>query len=156
MEFKDLQKLAFDTSDQTGWHDNPFNFEARINSIHSEVSEAFDAYRKHGQDARKIWYSTTRKDNYHNPLITDILTLESKDPELINGLTETLNEVRGINHIQFPGRPPKPEGVPIEFADILIWIMDACEILNIDLETAILTKLAYNQSREYRHGNLPY
>jgi NTP pyrophosphatase (non-canonical NTP hydrolase) len=46
----------------------------------------------------------------------------------------------------------KPEGVPSELADVVIRVLDFCYTENIDLETIIEEKLAYNQSREYKHG----
>jgi len=49
---------------------------------------------------------------------------------------------------------PKPAGIPIEFADIIIRVLDLCAYYNIDIETAIKEKIAYNRERPYRHGNL--
>jgi NTP pyrophosphatase (non-canonical NTP hydrolase) len=47
----------------------------------------------------------------------------------------------------------KPEGVPYELADVVIRIFDFCGRHNIDLEACIVTKMAYNETRPYRHGN---
>lgn len=46
----------------------------------------------------------------------------------------------------------KPEGVPIELADVVIRIGDMCGYFGIDLESAIKAKMIYNKSRPYRHG----
>lgn len=46
----------------------------------------------------------------------------------------------------------KPEGIPIELADVVIRIMDMCGLYGIDLEEAIETKMEYNKKRPYRHG----
>lgn len=46
----------------------------------------------------------------------------------------------------------KPEGIPIELADLVIRVLDFCGRFNIDLESAILEKMAYNQSRPFLHG----
>lgn len=46
----------------------------------------------------------------------------------------------------------KPEGVPIELADIAIRLLDNCCKYGIDLEQMILLKHYYNQTRPYRHG----
>lgn len=48
--------------------------------------------------------------------------------------------------------PRKPEGVPSELADAVIRIMDFCASEGIDLESAIVEKLSYNESRPYMHN----
>lgn len=48
----------------------------------------------------------------------------------------------------------KPDGIPIEFADIIIRVLDLCAAYGIDIDTAIDEKMAYNRTREHRHGNL--
>lgn len=47
---------------------------------------------------------------------------------------------------------PKPEGIPIELADAIIRICDMAGYWNIDLQQAMLIKMAYNEKRPYRHG----
>lgn len=47
----------------------------------------------------------------------------------------------------------KPVGFAIELADILIRTLDICGYLGIDIEKAVKTKLEYNRTRGYRHGN---
>lgn len=46
----------------------------------------------------------------------------------------------------------KPEGVPSELADILIRVLDMSDALNIDIESALRTKLDYNLTRTFKHG----
>ena len=46
----------------------------------------------------------------------------------------------------------KPEGFASELADIMIRVADLAGILEIDLEGAIKEKMAYNQTRPYKHG----
>lgn len=46
----------------------------------------------------------------------------------------------------------KPEGIPIEFADAIIRLLDTCAYYDIDIEQAIKLKMAYNKTRPYRHG----
>lgn len=48
----------------------------------------------------------------------------------------------------------KPEGIPIEFADLLIRVLETCAALGIDIEQAIRLKHEYNSGRPYRHGGL--
>lgn len=47
---------------------------------------------------------------------------------------------------------PKPEGVPIELADVIIRLMDMAEADGIDLADAIAIKVRYNATRPFRHG----
>ena len=46
----------------------------------------------------------------------------------------------------------KPEGVPIELADILIRLFDFCYHLDLPLYEAMLIKMKFNEGRPYRHG----
>lgn len=46
----------------------------------------------------------------------------------------------------------KPEGVPVELADLLIRVFDFCEHYHVPLEEALEKKLAYNRLRPHRHG----
>lgn len=86
-------------------------------------------------------------------------------------LSEALEEMRAGNRIR-PGQPvpmvyyrgggyvasgptkccKKPEGVAVELADAVIRIADLCGYLGIDLEKAIVEKMAYNETRPYKHG----
>jgi len=56
-----------------------------------------------------------------------------------------------LDHIVY-GAHPKPEGFAIELADIIIRIGDLCGAYNIDLESAVKTKMAFNRTRSHRHG----
>lgn len=49
-------------------------------------------------------------------------------------------------------KPGKPEGLPAEFADIIIRVCDTAEFMGIDLEAAIRLKSDYNETRPIRHG----
>lgn len=46
----------------------------------------------------------------------------------------------------------KPEGIAVELADVLIRIFDFCGRYNVPLGRALVEKMAYNESRPYRHG----
>lgn len=50
--------------------------------------------------------------------------------------------------------PAKPAGIPIEFADIIIRVLDMVGRYKIDIDDAIREKVEYNRHRPYRHGNL--
>lgn len=46
----------------------------------------------------------------------------------------------------------KPCGIPVEFADALFRIFDACGQYGINLEYAVRVKMEYNKTRPIRHG----
>lgn len=46
----------------------------------------------------------------------------------------------------------KPEGVPSEIADVVIYCFIMSDLYGIDLEKAITEKLEYNKTRPYKHG----
>lgn len=47
---------------------------------------------------------------------------------------------------------PKPEGIAVELADLLIRVADTCAYYGIPIEKALLEKMAYNKTRLYKHG----
>jgi len=49
-------------------------------------------------------------------------------------------------------RPNKPEGVPSEIADIVIRCLDFADAYGFDLGSMIAEKVAYNETRPYKHG----
>ncbi len=46
----------------------------------------------------------------------------------------------------------KPEGIPAEFADVLIRVLDSCAHYGIDIQKAFDEKMAFNATRPSRHG----
>ncbi len=109
MNISEMVAAAYATATDKGWHNEPQSFGEIIALIHSELSEALEAYRQH--DTTRVWY-----------------------------------EHDGDGHTM------KPEGVPIELADAIIRIADMCGHYGIDLESAIKIKMAYNETRSWRHG----
>jgi NTP pyrophosphatase (non-canonical NTP hydrolase) len=68
-------------------------------------------------------------------------------------LSEAIEDYRNgkaFAEIYFEG--DKPCGIPIELADCIIRIFDTCGRHGINLEEAIIMKMAYNRTREKRHG----
>jgi hypothetical protein len=46
----------------------------------------------------------------------------------------------------------KPDGIPVEFADVIIRIFHWAFVNDVDMEEVLSLKQSYNEQREYRHG----
>ena len=46
----------------------------------------------------------------------------------------------------------KPCGIPTELADLIIRILDTCAHYGIDIDAVVAEKMAYNETRAFRHG----
>ena len=102
-------------------------------------------------------YEAAREKGFHDepPNVGEKLML------VVSELAEALEEARspmGLMRLNltYTGTDDqgvhKPEGFPIELADAVIRIADLCGALNIGLQDAINTKMAYNQTRPRKHG----
>jgi len=103
MTIDELVDDSYNHAKELGWTEQEIPIPEMIALIHSEASEALEAFRDH----QPIYWKNDKG---------------------------------------------KPEGIASEFADILIRIGHYSHILNIDLEQAVIEKLAYNLTRGYRHG----
>jgi len=72
---------------------------------------------------------------------------------MVTELAEAMEEYRNNKEIsEVYVVDSKPEGIPIELADVIIRIMDFCGLHDIDIDLAVKVKMAYNETRPYRHG----
>lgn len=76
----------------------------------------------------------------------------------VTELAEAVEEFRdgrpcdGVYYVQDDDGHLKPEGIPIEIADVFIRLFDTVAAFGIPLEAAIRDKQLYNRTRGYRHG----
>ena len=131
MNINQLVKEAHQNSINKGWWEEERAFGELIALMHSELSEALEEYRN-GEEAKEIYYKCKFAFECPNqscgkscldPFITEYLCKDAK-----------------------------PEGIPIELADVLIRIFDMCGKYGIDLEEAISIKMEFNKTRPHKHG----
>lgn len=69
-------------------------------------------------------------------------------------ITEAWEEIRNGHEIDevYYSAGDKPEGVPIEIADLVIRILHIAAWRNWDLAWLVNEKMKYNKTRPYRHG----
>ena len=70
-------------------------------------------------------------------------------------LSEALEEYRNghlPDEMYYPEGGNKPEGVPVELADVIIRVLDIAAFYGVDIEAAMVEKVSYNRSRPHRHG----
>lgn len=67
-------------------------------------------------------------------------------------VSEMLEAYRDKQMVTSKDATGKPIGMPSEVADVFIRLLDVCYRYKIDLEEEFLTKMAYNETRGYRHG----
>lgn len=112
-----------------GWHgpDAPeVRFGEAIALLHSECSEALEAYRNWG-------------------------LRDATGADLREGCQRCAYSGVGACD-DAPHGQPKPEGVGSEFADILIRLLHYSEVFKVDLFAEYQRKMAYNHTRAFRHG----
>lgn len=111
-----------------------------------ELNELIE--RVHAINLSKGWYDDTTPRSMGD----NVALLHSEASEILeehrNGHAPTEIYYSGFD----PNKPLKPEGIPIELADLQIRIADFAKRYDIDLPAAVEIKLAYNATRPYRHG----
>lgn len=128
-----LVQEAHQNAVSKGWWDEERSFGEIIALFHSEASEALEDFRN-GKNLNEVWYEHKNWDGR-------ILKSELAQVVIYNPHTDESYESLG-----------KPCGIPSELADIVIRVFDACGRYGIDLEQAIIEKMAYNATRPTRHG----
>lgn len=110
-----------------GWFDEDRRFAEGIALLHSEASEALDAFRDQG--------------------MAETVDYRSEDGFEIVERGSARDKV-----LRAAGRIGKPIGVPSEYADVLIRLLDSARRDGVDLMQATREKLTYNWTRGYKHG----
>jgi NTP pyrophosphatase (non-canonical NTP hydrolase) len=86
---------------------------------------------------------------FHSPAPTKLEALML----IVSEIAEACEEIRAGKPIEYVENG-KPEGLGVEMADAVIRIADFCGYHGINLQDIIARKMAFNQTREYKHGKL--
>lgn len=127
---REMAKLVREVNEHNGWFDSTRTIGEGAALLHSEVSEAFDAWRKHGfADVGKTTHA-------------------GSCAMVINTSAYGADYVCDCNC----GAAYKPEGYGSELADVLIRLLDQADRDGVDLVAEFVRKMEYNATRGYHHG----
>lgn len=107
----------------------------------TSVTEWAEVIHQYAKD--KGWWDKERS-------FGDICTLFTCE---VSEAYEAWRDGHGLTEVYYESeKPTKPEGIPIELADIIIRILDFCKWAGIDIQAIMAEKHRYNLTRAYRHG----
>lgn len=102
------------------------------------------------------WKATTHKTAVQSGWWPTTLSEDSAVAQAMMGMHAEVNEAwecwRERDLGMRTALDGKPEGFSVELADVLIRLLNFCEQFDVDIETAMETKNAYNKTRPHRHG----
>lgn len=164
-ELNSLAQIIYDRNVRLGFYepDKERPFDGMLANVHGETSEALEEWRA-GRGMQETYW-TVKDDMVSEYDLNDALRIidgklhvhnydadfpgydPSKDgPVWIEMTPELLRQMPNMT------RHLKPEGIPSELADIIIRVLDICARHHINIADAIADKMAYNETRPYRHG----
>lgn len=107
-------------------------------------------------------HNNARQKGFHDDGLTDEQFMERHTNLLHEEVSELFSAVRQ-GHLFSPcDKAPKMVDIGLpslncaeeELADIIIRCLDQSQRLGLDIERAVLAKMAYNETRPYRHGKM--
>jgi NTP pyrophosphatase (non-canonical NTP hydrolase) len=119
---EEMQGHVVQWAEEKGWFEDKRTFVEACMLGVTEFSEATDAYRDYGMDGPLFEY---------NGGLGKYTTKSSENEEWTRG---------------------KPVHVGSELADVLIRLLEMCHRFDIDIVKEFDIKMAYNETRPYRHG----
>ena len=140
MTLNDLRDRAYAYAEKQGFHEN-VNFGEKFMLIVSELSEALEADRK---EKRTPAFVSVLK--LPHTLGEGVEKAEDGYPQFMEIKSLPENWITGIYDNEIKGT------VEEEIADAVIRIFDLAGIYGIDLDWHVRAKMAYNETRPYKHG----
>lgn len=158
---KEMQAEVREVNEANGWFSTDRTFGDDIALLHSEISEAFEAYRGRGlEDYTELTVyplpSSVRPGTisaFHKR--EAVIVRDHFGDEIWSGRDQPAQEPftpEELLDLAADGIG-KPEGVGSEFADILIRLLDSADRAEIDLDWEYARKIAYNRTRSWKHGS---
>lgn len=135
-----LRDAAYENAKAHGFHDESRTMGDGIALLHTEISEAFEAFRE-GGGAAEVWYEEK------------VLAFHKNGSPILSRGKHVSVVVAHERQNDDPERPYKLCGVPSEIADLMIRAFDFAGEHRIDIEKFVLEKMAYNRTRPFKHGN---
>lgn len=112
-------------------------------TITDYVNDATRIAREHGWGWTPLERDQAHAGDDIHRLLSDLALVHSEVSEAVEAARDS---VLGMVH------EDKPEGLVVELADVVIRIMHLCGELGLPLEDAIIAKMAFNESRSFKHG----
>lgn len=142
LSMDEIARVAYATAKEKGWHDPGMEKTVGddISLMHSELSEALEDFRA-GRKVSEVYYETYAIPEKWVDKLTTFLRGTGLNGEIVENLRSALRL-----------DTPKPCGIPIELADVIIRIGDFCVKHGVDIQGAVEMKLKYNKTRSHRHG----
>lgn len=96
-------------------------------------------------------YQQAVKSGWAGPAAREVPFLEAM--ALVHSeVSEAVEAWREGQAVSWTDDQGKPQGIASEFADILIRLGHYAALFGVDLQAEVIRKLAFNATREYRHG----
>jgi hypothetical protein len=107
----------------------------------SEAAELLEDHRD-GHSPTRVWYEEKIGDVYD--IAGERIMVDGKPATVV---------VRHAEQLYVDGKPTRKFcGIPSEAADVLIRVFHFCGKHGIDIESAVAEKMAYNDTRPFKHG----
>jgi NTP pyrophosphatase (non-canonical NTP hydrolase) len=107
----------------------------------------------HAINVEKGFWDSGR--SIHEVLLLIVSEVTEAQDELRIGspiVTQMYESDSGVRSHNQSGVTLKPVGFPSELADVIIRTLDLCAAYDIDIDKAVMEKIAYNKTRPYKHG----
>ena len=178
MDLKLMEAEVLQYCKDMGWYDEDVPFEQAMALLHEEAAEAGAAWRKHGledmtEELRGYQHGLPKPEGVGSEF-ADILIRALDDSTRYDlgladlivsrggrfGLAEeflvNINTLHGLiarASMAWDARPDHFYQPGPCVADVVRFTMQLCERYGIDLAAEYARKMAYNKTREYRHGD---